>query len=202
MSTWVWMTLLRTCRPPSTSATDVSSQLVSMPRISPTAPPALRATSPLRGEDYSVPPPLRRCAPPPHCVGRTTQSHRPSGAARHLPTAWGGLLSPTAPPALRATSPLRGEDYSVPPPLRRCAPPPHCVGRTTQSHSPSGASRHLPTAMGGLLSPTALPALRATSPLRREDYSVPRSLRRCAPPPHCVARTTQSHRPSGAARHL
>src|SRR5690348_15549707 len=50
-STWVWMTLLRTRRPSSTSATEVSSHEVSMPRISPTAPPALRATSPLRGED-------------------------------------------------------------------------------------------------------------------------------------------------------
>jgi len=36
------------------------------------APPALRATSPLRGEDYIT-------------------TITPSGAARHLPTSWGGL---------------------------------------------------------------------------------------------------------------
>jgi len=69
----------------------------------------------------------------------------PSGASRHLPTAWGGL-------------------HHHHHPLRRCAPPPHCVGRTTSPPSPP-------------------PALRATSPLRGEDYI-----------------TTIT--PSGAARHL
>src|SRR5690348_45659 len=47
ISTWVWMTLLRTRRPPSTSATEVSSQLVSMPSVSATQP-------------------LRPFGPPPH----------------------------------------------------------------------------------------------------------------------------------------
>src|SRR5439155_4679144 len=64
------------------------------------APPALRATSPLCGEEL-----------------------RPSGASRHLPTLWGGVT-----------------------PVRRFAPPPHSVGR---SYAP--------------------PALRATSPLCVEE---------------------------------
>src|SRR5260370_397507 len=77
------------------------------------APPALRATSPLCGEDF-----LLRFAPPPHFVGRTSCC-----ASRHLPTLWGGL-----PVALRATSPLWGGDF-----LLRFAPPPHFVGRTCYS---------------------------------------------------------------------
>src|SRR5713226_921596 len=36
-----WMTLLSVCRPSSTTATDVSSQLVSIPRVRLTAPPSL-----------------------------------------------------------------------------------------------------------------------------------------------------------------
>src|SRR5205823_9664107 len=80
--------------------------------------------------------PLRRFAPPPHSVGRSYarpalratsplcgEELRPSGASRHLPTLWGGVT-----------------------PLRRFAPPPHSVGR---SYAP--------------------PALRATSPLCVEE---------------------------------
>src|SRR6266516_559748 len=48
-STWEWMTLARTRRPSSTTATEVSSQLVSMPRASASFSPSPRP-SPRRGE--------------------------------------------------------------------------------------------------------------------------------------------------------
>src|SRR5439155_4679147 len=64
--------------------------------------------------------PLQRFAPPPHSVGRSYarpalratsplcgEELRPSGASRHLPTLWGGVT-----------------------PLRRFAPPPHSVWRS------------------------------------------------------------------------
>src|SRR6266513_666871 len=48
-STWEWMTLARTRRPSSTTATEVSSQLVSMPRASASFSPSARL-SPRQGE--------------------------------------------------------------------------------------------------------------------------------------------------------
>src|SRR4051812_10789404 len=77
----------------------------------PPNPPALRATAPLRGEDYYL-------------------STIPTGPSGHLPTSWGGLLlihhphRPFGPPP-----PLRGEDYYL-------------------STIPTGPSGHLPTSWG------------------------------------------------------
>src|SRR6266851_7478394 len=62
-STCEWMTLLRTRRPPSTTATDVSSHDVSIPKV-------------------SVNQPLRPCGPPPHEWGGPYLLLRPAG---HLP---------------------------------------------------------------------------------------------------------------------
>ena len=75
-------------------------------------------------------------------------------AARHFLTWW----EDRAPPALRTTSPLGGGTK----PLRRCAPPPHVVGRTN-------------------------PLRRCAPPSHFVGRTKP--LRRCAPPLHFVGRT-------------
>src|SRR5450759_1586348 len=67
------MTLAMTCRPPATTATEVSSQLVSMPSVSPKVVAPIRRfapPSPASGEEKMVAP-IRRFAPPSPRAGKT-----------------------------------------------------------------------------------------------------------------------------------
>src|SRR4029077_14263228 len=99
-----------------------------------------------------------------------------------------GRTTPSAanpPPLARFAPPPHCVGMTTPPPpLRRFAPPPHCVGRTSIHPAPPAPSAPPPHCVGWTTpstsnppAPPAPPALRATSPLRGEDYYYSFSLR-------------------------